>query len=235
MSVSKDETKLGEILDKDKGFIKSRRILITLSIILAVLSLGEIKIKEANTLIFKLEILNTENLIYMLIASVILCTIRYYSFAYQYHEKIKKMWSKKLMEDEKLYYCSIDEDQFGGLIGNQMNTIPTNHPGMLEISYIKEFPFRRAIRITQENHPIPNDSREYYISTEDHQIRNSKYSEYNKYLRNLFLIELKFKIEIILKHREYLDILSPYWLALGSISCYFYIYINSAAPFLGYT
>ncbi|MFC3865696.1 hypothetical protein [Alcaligenes aquatilis] len=233
--MSKEETKLGELLDKDKGFIKSRRILITLSIILAVLSLGEIKIKEANTLIFKLEILNTDNLKYLLIASVIICTIRYYSFAYKYHEKIKKMWSKKLMEDEKLYYCSIDEDEFRGLLGKQMETIPTNHPGMLEISYIKEFPFRRVIRITQENQPIPYDRREDYISTEDHLLRNSKYSEYNRYLRNLFLIELKFKIEIILKHREYLDILSPYWLALGSIFCYFYIYINSSVPFLGYT
>ncbi|HBQ90898.1 MAG TPA: hypothetical protein DD803_15785 [Alcaligenes faecalis] len=233
--MSKEETKLGEILDKDKGFIKSRRILITLSIILAVLSLGEIKIKEANTLIFKLEIINTENLKYMLIASVFLCAIRYYSFAHQYHEKIKKMWSKKLMEDDNLFYCSIDEDEFGGLLGVQMNTIPTNHPGMFEISYIKEFPFKRMIRITQEIQPFPGDSRENYIDTENYLLRNSNYSKYNKYLRNLFLIELKFKTETILKHREYLDILSPYWLAIGSVACYFYTYINSSAPFLGYT
>lgn len=230
-----EEKKLGEILDNDKGFLKSRRILITLSIILAVLTLGEIKIKEANTLIFKLEILNTQNLKYILIASVLLCTIRYYSFASQYHDKITRMWSKKLMEDSNLFYCSIDDDEFGGLFGEQMETIPTNHPGMFEISYIKEFPLKRKIRISQEHEPIPNDSRSIYFSTSDHLLRNSEYSKYSKYLSNIFFIELKFKMEIILKHREYLDIIFPYWLALGSIACYFYIYLSSSAPFLGYT
>ena len=77
-----------ESMDSDKAFQSKRKALVFVSLLLLALVVSGAQIKEANTFIFKIEFSNHAGLRYLLVASVMACMLRYYSYSERYRDQL---------------------------------------------------------------------------------------------------------------------------------------------------
>ncbi|MAK72323.1 MAG: hypothetical protein CMF19_09825 [Idiomarinaceae bacterium] len=132
-------------MDDDKHYLRSRRMLIGISLVLLVTTMGGAQIYEINTFIFKLGFEHPENLFNILLWAAGFLLIRYYNNAAQYHKRIAKIWQQNLLTNN-IY---TENERFVGLIGSLapdgVRVVPDRdgspEPGTLDESFESSFLF----------------------------------------------------------------------------------------------
>lgn len=203
-----------EKLDSDEGLAAKRRALVIVSLLLLALSVSGAEIKEANTFIFKLEFSNHSGLTYLLGVAVIFLMLRYYAYAQNYHSQLFDLWSTKLLSDYRVFSYDASEGEVNGLLGKVLNVWGEEEPGIREARYKKIGILKRNIVYTAHGHDERHGEYSY-----DENIELNRYSD--KWTKKDFLklmkFEFKYRAEGIFKHREYLDLMFPYFLGASSL------------------
>lgn len=121
-------TKECNSLLNDSQFKLSRRFLITVSLLLLIVTLGEAEVDGVNTILFKLSFSNPGALYDLLLISNGYLLIRYYNSAAKYHEQIFKEWTKNLFSDYFMYrYDPHNDHESGFLVDFSPKSVPYNH------------------------------------------------------------------------------------------------------------
>lgn len=201
-------------IDNDKGLAAKRRALVIASLVLLALSVSGASIKEANTFIFRIEFSNHVGLSYLLGAAVTFLLLRYYAYAQSYHSQLFDFWSARLLNDYSVFYYNSAQNEVQGLLGNRIAIWGGDEPSIQYPRYKKVGMFKRNIVYTSEGQ---DDEHEAYSYNEN--IELNKYSKAwtRKHFIKLFGFEIKYRVEAILKHREYLDLMFPYFLGIAAI------------------
>lgn len=212
-----------EAMDSDKAFQSKRKALIFVSLLLLALIASGAQVKEANTFIFRIEFSNHEGLKYLLVATVMACMLRYYSYSEKYRDVLFNIWAGRLLKDHRIYYYDEQDDSIGGLLGGAIDIgdggYVVNNPEYRKTGFLK-----RDIGLET------SDTHEYYgqvYFTHYFPLQTfTKYwksSDYQKLLR----AEFKYRIEAWYKYRETLDLASPYLLGFISLSAFLISEIGS--------
>lgn len=209
-----DINKYRDEIDNDKQLTAQRRALVTVSLLLLALCLSGAAIKEANTFIFRIEFTNHEGLTYLLAAAVVFFLVRYYAYAQIYHSQLFDFWSERLLDDYRVFNYDTQHEEVGGLLGKRINFTGHDEPGLRTPRYKKVGILKRNLVYTSEGHDEHHGHFSY-----DENIELNKYSNdwTKKDFHKLLRFEFKYRIEAILKHREYLDIMFPYLLGIAAI------------------
>jgi hypothetical protein len=206
-------------IDADDGLKSKRRTLFLLSLLLLAIVVSGANIKEASSLIFKIEFTNHENLQWLLIAGIFYSALRYYAYSEIYRDELFNQWSKKLISDPTVYRYDQHKEEVGGLLEKAVDVWGGDEPGLAEPEYRRIRLLKRVIA---------------YSATEedamDGPIYFKKYIDLNKYdsrwKRKDFLlllwIELKYRANAWVAHRETLDLVAPYLLAVAALAAFFY-------------
>lgn len=213
-----------EAMDADKAFQSKRKALVYISLLLLALVISGAQIKEANTFIFKIEFSNHAGLRYLLVASVITCMLRYYSYSEKYRDQLFRIWSNRLLEDYNIYFVDEEAGEISGILGKKLNFHPSEYKTD-EPKYKKNGFLKRSIGLrTSEEH-------EFYGT-----IYLTKYfnlNEYNKSwrpadFRKLLLTELKYRAGAWINYRETLDLVSPYLLGISALLAFTFFLLQPA-------
>ena len=220
MSDDQQEKTLGQMLDEDKGFITARRFLMALAILLLVSAVGGASIKEANTFFFKVEFLNPKALKFLLFLSVVGCVIRYYSFAYKYHSLINKIWHDRLLKDWGFFgVAEFSDGEAGvcGLLGKKRQVLFSEHLGLQDLKYKTCLFFRRSIEFDAREE---NEENEVFYYRKKVSLNTFDNDWKLKHLLATLKFEFKHRFLTLVQHREYLDVLFPYWVAGAAVISY---------------
>ncbi len=201
-----------EQIDKDKGLKSKRNQLMVTSLILLALSFSGAKVEEANTFILKLKFENQEGISVLLVLTIMFLMLRYYNYAGQYHQKLYKLWAKRLLKDNFFLEVHPYDSSCSGLI-------PKLEPKGFDIEYLNyeklswDYQFKCSFlfvrKITYSWCDMHQDfEEEIGVGREN----------YFKVLR----LEAKYQLESFIVHRENLDIIAPYLIGLMAITSYFY-------------
>lgn len=203
-----------EKLDSDEGLAAKRRALVIASLLLLALSVSGAAIKEANTFIFKLEFSNHSGLIYLLGVAVIFLMLRYYAYARSYHSQLFELWSTRLLSDYRVFSYDASEDEINGLLGKILTVRGEDEPGIRDARYKKLGIFKRNIVYTSHGQDERHGEYSY-----DENIELNRYSVKwtKKDFRKLMRFEFKYRAEGVFKHREYLDLMFPYFLGASAL------------------
>lgn len=202
-----------DALDSDKAFQSKRKALVFVSLLLLALVVSGAQIKEVNTFIFRIEFSNYEGLKYLLIASVLTCALRYYSYSEKYRNALFEIWSTRLLSDYRLYYVDDQAGEVCGLLGKKLHVHSSDYDIDNPIYRLNGLGQRSIGLKTSEEH-------EYYG-----EVYRTAYFNLNKFddnwkphdLLNLLHTELKCRVAAWVKYRETLDLMSPYLLAFSSM------------------
>ncbi|MDY1045514.1 hypothetical protein SOM55_01685 [Pseudomonas coleopterorum] len=209
-------------MDDDKSFQARRRVLVIVSLLLLAFVTSGAQIKEANTFIFKIEFTNYDGLKYLLVFSVLACTVRYYSYSERYHNKLFRFWSSKLLHDYNIYHLDHQTGEPSGLLGRKINIYGDRYDVQNPV-YRKAGFFRRSVGLKTIN----LDGHEAGIVLEEHWDLNEYKGGWRRQdLRKLLLAEARYRFQAWFKYRETLDLSSPYLLALSSLVAFGYSYIK---------
>lgn len=201
-------------LDEDSGLQSKRRILVMVCLVFLALNLSGATLEEANTFIFKITFTNHVGLNYFFIASIFFMTIRYYSYAQGYHNRLYKFWTQRLLDDPKVFHYNYQEEEVSGLLGKAVDVLGYDEPGIGEPSYCYTGFFKRSLSYRSEGE---DERRGPYYYT--------KYIVLNKFTETwqlkdyiyLIWVELKYQIESMLRYRESLDLFTPYFLSVSAM------------------
>ena len=116
-----------DAMDNDKAFQLKRKTLVIVSLLLLALVVSGAQIKEANTFIFKVEFTSHVGLRYLLVASVVVCMFRYYSYSERYHHKLFEFWSGRLLYDYGVYHLDHETGEISGAIGDAIDAYHDNY------------------------------------------------------------------------------------------------------------
>lgn len=202
-----------ESMDSDKAFQSKRKALVFISLLLLALVVSGAQIKEANTFIFKIEFSNHEGLRYLLVASVMVCMLRYYSYSERYRDQLFKIWCGRLLADRNVYYVDEESGEVSGLLGKRVRGCSSEY-NVESPKYYKSGFLKRSVGLPA------SEMHDYYG-----QVYFTKYISLNEYsgnwtsqdFRRLLLEEFKYRVEAWVKYRETLDLASPYMLATASL------------------
>lgn len=201
-------------MDDDKEFQSKRRALVFVSLLLLALIVSGAQIKEANTFIFKIEFANHEGLRYLLVAAVMACTLRYYSYSEKYNDHLFSLWVGRFLSDYAVYHVDPDELTTSGLAGRKAEIYVGDNFDIDHPRYKKDGVFKRSIGFRTSG-----------IDEHRGPISYTKYFSFNEYtdtwrrkdFLKLLRTEFKYRIAAWIKHRETLDLVSPYLLAASSL------------------
>lgn len=206
-------------MDADDGFKNKRRNLFLLSILLIAIVVSGADIKEANSLIFKIEFADHENLKWLLIAGICYSVLRYYAYSETYRNKLVEQWSSKMMGDRAVYYYSEYSEEVGGLLEKAVDVYGGDEPGLINAVYIRTGLFKRVIEYpSMEVHG--EDGPQHFRRLIDLNNYNENWKRRDFML--LLWIELKYRLNAWVAHRETLDLVAPYVLAAGALAAFFY-------------
>jgi len=215
--LSKDELKEQfEKFDNDENLKSIRKFLVTVSMILIALELSGATIKEANTFLFKLEFRNESGVTYLLVFSILYLIVRYYNYAQPYHQRLFELWSSRMLKDPDFFYYNNVDDGVYGFISAAIDVYGGDEPGVSAVTYEVSGLFKR--RLSYPTAGYSQDGDQEYFPT---YINLNKWTDKWKFRSFLKLLafEAKYQGEAFLKHREHLDILAPYFVALIALSC----------------
>lgn len=212
--IGPDIDKYRSDIDNDAGLAAKRRALVIASLLLLALSVSGASIKEANTFIFRVEFSNHVGLTYLLGAAVMFLMLRYFAYAQTYHNQLFDFWSTRLLSDYRVFSYNNFEGQVHGLLGQRINLWGGDEPGIQEPRYKKIGFLKRNIVFSSQGEDHEHGQYSY-----DENIELNKYSETwtKKDFRKLLRFEIKHRIEAIIKHREYLDLMFPYIIGISAI------------------
>ncbi|MNJ34647.1 hypothetical protein D3C77_293670 [compost metagenome] len=206
-------------IDGDEGFKKKRASLFYLSLLLFAIVVSGAEIKEASSLIFKIEFTNHENLQWLLVAGVVYSMLRYYAYSEVYRGELFKQWSDKMLSNPAIYYYDQEADEVGGHIGKAVDVYGGDEPGLIQPEYRKTGLLGRHIAYpSREDHPYHGE------------VYTKRYINLNacgeKWKRTDFMLllwfETKYRVGAWISHRETLDLIAPYLLAVGALAAFFY-------------
>lgn len=203
-----------EKLDADDGLAAKRKVLVIVSLLLLALSVSGASIKEANTFIFKVEFSNHAGLTHLLGVAVVFLMLRYYAYAQSYHSQLFDLWAARLLSDYRVFSYDTREDKVNGLLGKAVNIWGGDELGIQDARYKKIGIFKRNLVYTSSAYDEGHGEYSY-----ENNIELNSYSEEwtKKDFCQLLRFELKYRIEAVLKHREYLDLMFPYILGLFAL------------------
>lgn len=202
-------------MDEDKAFQSKRKALVFVSLLLLALVVSGAQIKEVNTLIFKIEFANHAGLRYMLVAAVMACTLRYYSYSEKYNNYLFSIWSGRLLNDYAVYHIDIEGPPVtSGLAGRKADI-------QVGTAYDTDNPVYRKTGFLKRSIGFPTSSVEEFRG----RVYYTEYFTLNEYSEQwsrrdffkLLRIEFKYRAQAFFKHRETLDLWSPYLLAVSSL------------------
>ncbi|WP_432738907.1 hypothetical protein [Pseudomonas kurunegalensis] len=205
-------------MDDDENFKKKRANLFYLSLLLIAIIISGAEIKEANTLIFKIEFTDYENLQWLLIAGILYSVLRYYAYSEKYRNELFKQWSGKMFRDYRIYTYDVEEEVVGGLLEKAVDVWGGDEPGLVDAEYRKTGILRRSIAYpTREMHERGEAYFHRHISL------NTFTDKWKfKHLMTLFRYEIKYRVNAWVSHRETLDLVAPYLLAACALAIFFY-------------
>lgn len=222
-----DQT-LSERIDADSGLSSKRKLLVVVSLILLGLESSSARILEANTFIFRIDFGNQDGITALLAISTVFLLIRYYNYAYPYHQALRKRWTSRMIELEYHFFSDIHD----------LNLIPGELPDGL-ITDLAPVDYKRSsVNAAQNgdagNYPyfeyVPGICPKvdyYWFDSENGFPRHARVSVIKgangtrfisprNYLK-LQYFELQYQISSVIKHRENLDILGPYMIGIASL------------------
>lgn len=203
-----------EKLDGDEGLAAKRKAVVIVSLLLLALCVSGAAIKEANTFIFRVEFSNHAGLTHLLGAAVAFLMLRYYAYAQSYHSQLFDLWAERLLSDYRVFSYDTSEDEVNGLLGKVVDVWGGDEPGIQDARYKKVGILKRNIAYTSRGHNERHGEYSY-----EQNIELNSYSEKwtKKDFQRLLRFEFKCRLEAVLKHREYLDIMFPYLLGLCAL------------------
>ena len=144
---------------------------------------------------------------------------RYYAYAQAYHEKLFYFWSQRMLSDYKVFSYTSTNEEITGLLGKAINVWAGDEPGIRQPKYKVTGLFTR--NLVYESHQTDPEYGDYPY---EENIDLNRYSD--KWSKEDFLLllryEARYRIQAFIKHREYLDLLSPYIIgALALLSVVF--------------
>jgi len=201
-----------EQIDVDEGLKSKRKLLTVTSLILSALSFSGAKVEEANTFVLRLSFENQHGVSVLLVLAVIFLLIRYHNYAYPYHQQLYQLWTKRLLANPFfLSFHPHESESYGLIVGlspKGMDIDGLNHENIdWGVSYKCSFLIIRKLRYS------------WYNRYEDYQ--QEVLIGWNYYLKVIYL-EARYRFNSYIKHRESLDILTPYILGALAISSYFF-------------
>ncbi|WP_079229060.1 hypothetical protein [Pseudomonas putida] len=210
--------KFRKAIDGDEGFKKKRANLFYLSLLLLAIVVSGADIKEASSLIFKIEFTNHENLQWLLVAGVIYSMLRYYAYSEVYRDELFKRWSDKMLSNPSIYYLDHEIHEVTGHIGEAINIYGGDEPGLAAPEYLKTGILQRKIAYpSKENHSF------YGECDITRYVDLNTYSK--KWTRKDFMLllwfETKYRVNAWVSHRETLDLVAPYLMAVGALAIFF--------------
>ena len=217
--MSEELKKFRESIDCDTGLQSKRKLLVMACSIFLAINLTGATIEEANTFLFKIRFSNHTGLSILFVASIFFLTIRYYSYAQDYHSKLHEFWSGRLLADYKIFNFDHHDGTIGGLLGKAINVYGGDEPGIENSKYRVSGIFQRSV--SYKSNGMDEERGQFY---------RTEYVDLNKFDKNwrfyhylwLLILESKYQLEALLKYREGLDLLAPYLLSLAAISSYFF-------------
>lgn len=216
--MTSDVNKFRSDFDNDKGLQSVRKLLVTTCMIFMALNLTGASIEEANTFIFKIKFTNYKGLSYLFAFTIIFLTIRYYSYAQPFHQRINDYWIARLMSDSKFFEYNKHSQEITGLLQDAFTEWGEESPGIEYPRYKLSGPFRRTMEYDiEDEYEGENGQRERYVDTVEKCL--FKFTEKwtpCKYLK-IFKFELIYQIDALFRHRENLDLFAPYLLSIVTI------------------
>lgn len=205
-------------MDDDENFKKKRANLFYLSLLLIAIVISGATIKEVNTLIFKIEFTNYDNLQWLLIAGILYSVLRYYAYSEKYRDQLVKQWSSKMLKNYRIYSYDAEDEVVGGLLEKAVDVWGGDEPGLIAAEYRKTGFLRRSIAYpTKEMH----ERGEAYFNRH---ISLNTFTDKWKFQHLLLILwfETKYRVDAWVSHRETLDLVAPYLLAIGALAAFFY-------------
>lgn len=201
-------------MDDDKEFQSKRKALVFVSLLLLALVVSGAQIKEANTFIFKIEFANHAGLRYLLVAAVMACTLRYYSYSEKYNNHLFSLWAGRFLSDYNVYHIDPEGPVTSGLAGSKAGIYVGDNYDTDNPVYRKTGIFKRAIGF-KTNRIDEFRGQVYYTQF----FNLNEYTEHwrRRDFLNLLRVEFKYRAQAWFKHRETLDLASPYLLAAASL------------------
>ncbi|MBS9851660.1 MULTISPECIES: hypothetical protein [Vibrio harveyi group] len=223
-------TEFHEKIDKDVGLQSKRRSLIVTSSILIAIYWTGATIKDFTGLVATIEIKNSVAVHYLLVATIIYLMLRYFTYARQYHEQLRRFWISRFFGDKRVFHYYIndkntDDEDIDGLIGKAIDVWVGEEPSLRNPSYHTHFFFRREIGYVTETtgcygDPNDDDSYENYETLETISLTNFRDEwKLNDYLK-LLSIEFYYRINSYTHYREYFDLIGPYIFGILAITPY---------------
>ena len=216
MSTDKKPT-LKERIDANEGLKSKRLLLTTVSLVLIAVTFTGTVIEEANTFILKLSFQQGEALGLLLALAILFLTIRYYSYAFKYHQELTLLWKNDFFKTPSILNRDYHSDEFSGLL--------------IDVS-----PGNFASDLTHMSHPQSPTKWRYYYESRWLVLRCFVFEEIDKEIGEVvsvkrinllktypivyfqvLLIEFKKRFGGYLKHPENLDIQSPYLMAISAL------------------
>ncbi len=197
-------------IDADKGLASKRKLLTVASLILMALAFSGAKVEEANTFLVKLSFDNQEGIPLLLATSIVFLMLRYYNYAQPYHERLYRIWTKRMLGMPPFYYS---DDPFDGVEGDisalrlKTRIDPDVEWSKISMRFSCKLIYRRYVRF------------EWWDGYGDH--REDVDVNFRKYWK----YELKYQFESLSKHRENLDIIAPYIVGVVALLSYGYRWV----------
>jgi hypothetical protein len=194
-------------IDADEGLKSKRKLLTVTSLILLALSFSGAKVEEANTFILKLSFGNDKGITILLVLAVVFSLIRYYNYAAPYHRQLYEQWSKRMLSDPFFLHANPYEPDYRGLVIDlQPKGFDIENMNHFSINWSLHYK-RRLFIVSEIIFSWSGDYEEYYESVW------VGWRHASKVLR----LEARYRIEALFKHRENLDIYTPYLLGFLAI------------------
>jgi hypothetical protein len=143
--------------------------------------------------------------------------LRYYSYSERYRNQLFEIWSRKFLEDFRIYYVDQESGGLSGILGDRIDV----YNGDFDVEnprYRKNGFLKRSVGLrTSEMHDFHGE------------VFCTKYFDLNKYsetwtakkFRKFLLVEFKYRLDAWIKYRETLDLTSPYLLGASSLFAFF--------------
>ncbi|ROQ20929.1 hypothetical protein EDC38_1547 [Marinimicrobium koreense] len=201
--------RIGEKIEGDRGLKSIKRQVLSLSIVIAVIAMGEIEVHKVNTFFIEFSVgsfNNVKNLLYILL---IFLVIRYYGFSEEIRKELSSLWAKKLMSDPEVFELSSEHDLIFGHLTKVTGDIPD--PSILSAEYVVGGCFRRGVVYWRSVDPEAPSER-VYISLNKF---NEKWSAFD-FLKILW-VEFRCQLSVVFQMRYSIEIFAPYIFAIFAI------------------
>lgn len=216
---STTEKSIAERIDGDAGLKAKGRLLTIISLLFIAIMLTGASIEEANTFVFKVIVTNQSGIPALLLLSILFLTIRYYSYARPFHSELEKVWTGRLLKNSFYLRADYHTGEPEGLIFNiQPDGFGLGDPSFgYQNNDHHNFDYHRGWFLCRYI--------DYYWYRDNYEgdtrISLFKTLSFSDYLYALKL-EVKYRVESLVKDREYLDILGPYFIALLALVSFFF-------------